>query len=87
MEPHEAQVNVTFNGGNGELPDPVSFDASDADVRGWVSEALRGNGVPGITVAADMNVDLHDFVVDRFGPTETRPHNLIQLRPKTPFGA
>jgi hypothetical protein len=26
-------------------------------------------------------------VVDRFAATDVRPYNLIQLRPKTPFGA
>ena len=25
-------------------------------------------------------------IVDRFGPTEHRPYNLIQVRPRTPFG-
>ena len=85
MEAHEARVNVTYNGGNGDLPDPVSFDAGDGDVKTWVAEALRGGGVPGITV--NGAVDLADFVVDRFGANEARPYNLISLRPKTPFGA
>lgn len=84
MEAHEARVNVTFNGGNGDLPDPVAFDSTDGDVKTWVSEALQGNGVPGITVTGA--VDLTDFVLDRFSATEARPFNLIQLRPKTPFG-
>lgn len=84
MEAHEARVNVTYNGGNGDLPDPVAFDAGDADVKNWVTEALRGGGVPGI--ATNGAVDLTDFVVDRFATSEARPYNLIQLRPKTPFG-
>jgi hypothetical protein len=40
--------------------------------------------VPGIP--ADRDADFRDFVVDRFPPTEARPYNLIQVRPKTAFG-
>ena len=85
MEATEARVNVTFNGQNGDLPDPVGFDSTDGDIRGWISEALRTGGVPGIEAVGQ--VDLTDFKVDRFAATETRPYNLIQLRPKTAFGA
>ena len=49
-----------------------------------VTEALRTGGVPGI--AAMRFVDLRDFVIDRYRATEARPYNLIQIRPKTPFG-
>lgn len=84
MEAFQARVNVTYNGQNGDLPDPVSFDATDGDVKTWVSEALRTNGVPGINGAG--RADLADFVVDRFAATEARPYNLLALRPKTPFG-
>jgi hypothetical protein len=80
----EARVNVTYGGQNGELPDPVFRDAADGDVKGWVTEAVRNGGVPGIR--PDTDADFRDFVVDRFPPTEARPHHLIQLRPKTPFG-
>ena len=81
----QARVNVTFAGQNGDLPDTVHFDATDGDVKQWVTEAVRGGGIPGIP--ADQGADFRDFVVDRFGPNETRPYSLIQLRPKTPFGA
>lgn len=84
LQPHEARVNVTFAGQNGDLPDPVNFDATDADVKQWVTEAVRTGGVPG--VPATENANFTDFVVDRFAPTATRPFNLLQLRPKTPFG-
>lgn len=80
----EARVNVTYAGSNGDLPDPVSFESTDADVKGWVTEALRTGGVPGIP--AQPQVDLTDFVIDRFRATEARPWNLIACRPKTPFG-
>lgn len=81
---HEARVNITWAGQNGDLPDPVAFDATDGDVKQWVSEAVRG-GIPGIR--ADPAINLQDFVVDRFNSTDARPYNLIQIRPKTPFGA
>lgn len=81
---NEARVNCTYAGANGDLPDTVAFDASDTDVKTWISEALRGGNIPGI--AAIEQVDLTDFVVDRFTANEARPFNLIQIRPKTPFG-
>lgn len=81
----EARVNVTYAGQNGDLQDPVFFDSTDGDVRAWVTEAVRNGSVPGINEAADAEFD--DFVVDRFSANEARPYNLIQLRPKTPFGA
>jgi hypothetical protein len=49
-----------------------------------VTEAVRNGNVPGIR--GDVNADFRGYVVDRFGPTEARPHNLIQVRPKTAFG-
>jgi hypothetical protein len=84
MNENEARVGVTYSGEYGELPDPVLFQSTDGDVRGWVSEALRTGGIPGIPAAADVN--LTDFMVERFNSNATRPYNLIQIRPKTPFG-
>lgn len=84
MEANEARVNVTWNGENGELPDPVFFDSTDTDIRGMVTEAVRSGGVPGIP--ADANADFQDFVLSRFPANEARPYNLIVVRPKTPFG-
>lgn len=84
METNEARVNVTYAGANGDLVDPVFFDAADGDVRQWVAEAIRGGNIPGI--AADPSVDLADFVLDRFSATDHRPYNTIFIRPKTPFG-
>ncbi len=80
----EARVNVTWKNQNGDLPDPVFRDAAEGDVKGWVTEAVRNGGVPGI--AADRDANFADYVVDRFPPTEARPYNLIQVRPKTAFG-
>ena len=84
LQQYEARVNITWRGQNGDLPDPVSYDATDGDVLGWVTEAVRGGSVPGI--APDPHANFRDFVVDRFPPTAQRRHNLIQIRPKTPFG-
>ena len=84
IQENEARVNVTYGGQNGDLPDAVFFDSTDGDVKTMVTEAVVGGNIPGIP--ADANADFADFVVDRYPPTEERPHNLIQLRPKTPFG-
>ena len=85
IQENEARVNVTYAGQNGDLPDAVFFDSTDGDVRAMVTEAVRTGGVPGIGAVAEA--EFGDFVVDRFTATEERPFNLIQLRPKTPFGA
>lgn len=84
METNEARVNITWAGSNGDLPDPVFFDSADGDVKAWITEAVRAGSVPGIV--ADTAADFGDFVVDRFSANDTRPYNLIQVRPKTPFG-
>lgn len=81
---NEARVNITWGGQNGELPDPVSFDAQIGDVLTWVTEAVRAGDVPGIR--ADPRAIFHDFIVDRYPANDVRPFNLIQVRPKTPFG-
>jgi hypothetical protein len=80
---NEALVNITWQGQNGNLPDPVPYDATEGDIRQWITEAVRG-GVPGIT--PDVNANFADFMVERFQADEVRSHNLIQIRPKTPFG-
>lgn len=84
IHPDEARVNVTFGGQNGDLIDPVPLHSTDADIRTWVTEAVRTGGVPGIP--ATPTADFSDFVVDRFAPTEARRFHSIFLRPKTPFG-
>ena len=83
METFEARVNITFSGENGDLPDPVKFDASDRDILSWVTEAIATGGVPGIS--RDPAADLTDYVVDRFAASGDLPNRLV-ARPKTPFG-
>jgi hypothetical protein len=84
METHEARVNVTYAGSNGDLPDPVPFDTTDVVLRRLVEEAIRTGTLPG--VAADEDVDLSGYVVDRFSATPEHEQNRLFLRPKTPFG-
>ena len=83
MEDNQARLNITFGGENGDLVDPIFYDAADADIKTWATEAVTGGSVPGIP--ADGDVDFTDFVVDRFSANDEQP-NRIFLRPKTPFG-
>jgi hypothetical protein len=78
-----ARLNITVAGLNGDLPDLVSFDAADGDIRQWATEAIRNGSVPGIGTIPDVN--FQDFVVDRFPEKDGLPARLM-LRPKTPFG-
>lgn len=80
---NEARINVTWQGKNGDMLEPVSVDASDGDVKQYATEAIRTGGIPGID--ADMNADFTNFIVERFAANEVRPAMLV-LRPKTPFG-
>ena len=83
IQDNEAKVNITWAGQNGDLPDPVSYDAANGDIFQWAAEAIRNGDVPGI--AADTNVNFQDFVVDRFNAKDDEPNKIV-LRPKTPFG-
>lgn len=80
----EARVMITWAGQTGDLPDTVAWDAGDAQIKRWATEAVRSGGVPGVD--RDAAADCRDFVVDRFLPNAVRPYPLIQVRPKTPFG-
>ena len=79
-----AMLNVTWNGHNGSLTDPVPYDATDGDLKQMAAEAIQGGDVPGIP--ADGNVNLTDFVVDRFPPEQGIPNNRLMIRPKTDLG-
>lgn len=85
IQDYEARVNVTWANQNGDLPDPVAFDTADDALKVMLTEAITNGSIPGLR--ADAGVDLRDFKVDRFPPNEQRPWNLIQVRPKTAFGA
>jgi len=80
-----AKLNITWHGANGDLPDLVAYDSTDAMLKQMAEESVRGGYVPGIQT--DAGVDLADFVVDRFPATGDVVYNRIFIRPKTPFGA
>lgn len=80
----EARLNVTWAGNNFDLPDPIFWNMEDREIRSIAEEVIR-NGALG--VVADRDVDLTDFVIDRFPVNDQRPYRLYQIRPKTPFGS
>ncbi len=84
LDPAMARLNITYGGEQGELPDFVAFDSTDADLKQMAAESVRDGYVPGIDAKAD--VDFADFVVDRFPAKADLPYNRLCLRPKTPFG-
>lgn len=79
----QAQLNITWQGQNGDLPDPVPYNATDEEIKAMAAEAIGTGYVPGIREGA---ANFNDFVVDRFNATEDRPFNRVVVRPKTPFG-
>lgn len=82
----QAVLNITWAGQNGDNPDAVLYDSSDAEILRIAQEGIRGGYVPGIR--ADEAAELKDFVVDRFPATAEPPMpNRLLLRPKTPFGS
>lgn len=84
---NEAIVNITWAGNNGDLRDPVSFDATDAEIRTWVAESIRTGSVTNIVADVNATVeDFSDFIVDRFVSSEETPYNRIFLRPKATYG-
>ncbi|MFA5054198.1 MAG: hypothetical protein WC565_09075 [Parcubacteria group bacterium] len=80
----DAKVVITYAGTTGDLPTPMDYDASDADIRRWATESVQTGSVAGI--AADPTADLSDFIIDRSPANEERPTPLILVRPKTAFG-
>lgn len=78
----EANLNITLSGSNGDLKDTIPFDASDAEIKRWASEAVTNGGVPGIDA---QTADFSDYVVDRYPAKDDLP-NRVAIRPKTPFG-
>lgn len=83
LQEHQAVLNVTFGGGNGEYPDPVNYDSTDEQILGWAAEAVRTGYIPGVN--RNLTADLTGFVVDRFPARDDKPNRLF-VRPKTPFG-
>jgi len=84
IRPDEARVNITYSGLNADLPEPVQFDSSDAQVKTWAAEAVASGTVPGLP--QDVRADFSDFIVERYPAGPNRPQPLLLLRPKVPFG-
>jgi hypothetical protein len=84
VNPNEAKVNLTWANQNYDLSNPVLFDMPEEDLKGMLAEIIRAGG-DGIPADADIGPMAH-FVVSRHEPTETRPHRMIMVRPKTSFG-
>lgn len=80
-----ARLNITWGGSNGDLPDPVDYNATEGDLKQIATESVHSGYIPGIP--ADANADFADFVVDRFQSTNDVPYARVFLRPKTPFGS
>ena len=79
-----AKLTITYNGQQGDLPDPVSYDSTDGDLKQMAAESVRQGYIPGLDAVAA--VDFTDFVVDRFPARDDVPYHRLSLRPKTPFG-
>lgn len=79
----EAKLTITYGGQQGELPDFINADASDAEIRAWAAEAVAQGSIPGLPAQV---ADFTDHVIDRFPPNDVRPNSVVVLRAKTPFG-
>jgi len=80
-----ARLTITYNGQQGDLPDAVTYDSTDADLKQGATEAVRAGDIPGIDAAPEA--DFTDFIVDRYSANAGVPYARLSLRPKTPFGA
>lgn len=84
LNENEARVNITWQGQNYDLQNPMLIDSTDEQIRASVTETVRF-GIEGL-IPADPNADFTNYVINRFAPTEARPWNAIFVRPKVPFG-
>lgn len=78
-----ARLNVTFNGYNGDLGDPVRYDLDTNTIRRMAQEAVRSGDIAGIPASPDASLD--GFEVERFDAKDNLP-NRVLVRPKTTFG-
>lgn len=82
MEANQARLNITYHGEQGDLPNPVYYDATDVEVRAWAQEAIRSGSV--INITADPDADLSGFEIERVPAGNGFPNQLL-VRPKTRF--
>ena len=80
-EERMAVLTIYLKGEQGDLADPVPYNAPEDDIRRMAEEAVSA-GLVGITA---QHVDLADYVVARIPAKDGLPDR-IQVRPKTPFG-
>ena len=78
----EAVLNITWQGQNGNLPNPILMDSPDAEIFRWATEAVQ-TGIRGID--PDPNVNFQDFKVERIAAKDGLPPRVL-LRGKTEFG-
>lgn len=79
------QLNITWNGHNGDLPDLVQQGAPDDELIRMAEEALRTGGVPGIP--ADPRASLSEgFVIQRFPAGPGREYPRAVLRVESAYG-
>jgi hypothetical protein len=81
---NEAVLEITYQGQQGTLTDPVPWDAADGDLKQWATEALQAGGIPGLD--ATPNADFTDFVVHKFDAKDGLPNRIV-IRPKTEYGS
>jgi len=84
VDANMARLTITYNGQQGDLPDAVPYDMTDADLKQVATECVHNGDIPGID--ADNDANFVDFVVDRFPARDDVRFNRLSLRPKTPFG-
>lgn len=77
-----AVLIVALDGELGESPDLIPYNAPEADIRTWATEAISG-GLPGID---PQDVDLTDFKVRRLPAKDGLPDR-VMIRPKTEVGS
>ena len=76
-----AVLIVALDGELGESPDLIPYDAPEADIITWATEAVSG-GLPGID---PQDVDLTGFKVQRLPAKDGLPDR-VMVRPKTEVG-
>ena len=80
----QAQLNIVWQGYQGDLPDPIPLDMNDAAILEIATEAVRNGSVPGIP--ADPNVRFVGYRVDRRPPEHGVNYNRVFVRNETAFG-
>ena len=77
-----AVLTVALDGELGESPDLIPYDAPDADIIRWATEAISGGTIPGIDA---QEVNLTNFKVRRLDAKDGLPDRVF-VRPKTEVG-